>query len=158
MLSASSVFEEIFRDDEAFALFCSIAASGEAQGGWENGRIAALVPRVAVRTWRRRSPGMAPTRTSTGASSMRCCASAAWSRSPVPEDDRLHHAARGSGASAWPTAGCVRDEELTEQDIVAYLAHSRVTEQRASEQMQACCATVRAATGRTSRRACPDDL
>jgi len=25
-------------------LFCSVAASGEAQGGWENGRIAALVP------------------------------------------------------------------------------------------------------------------
>src|ERR1700733_6432835 len=44
MLSASSVFEEIFRDDEAFALFCSIAASGEAQGGWENGRIGVLVP------------------------------------------------------------------------------------------------------------------
>ena len=31
------------------------------------------------------------------------------------------------------------DQELTEQGIVAYLAHSRVTEQRASEQMQALC-------------------
>jgi hypothetical protein len=38
------VFEEIFDNDEAFRLFCSIAASGEAQGGWENGRIAALGP------------------------------------------------------------------------------------------------------------------
>jgi hypothetical protein len=28
-------------------------------------------------------------------------------------------------------------EKLTERDIVTYLAHSRVTEQRASEQMQA---------------------
>ena len=44
MLSAKAVFEEIFDNDEAFQLFCSIAASGEAQGGWENGRIAALVP------------------------------------------------------------------------------------------------------------------
>ena len=46
MLSAKAIFEQIFDDDEAFRLFCSIAASGEAQGGWENGRIAALVPGV----------------------------------------------------------------------------------------------------------------
>ena len=32
---------EIFDNDEAFGLFCSIAASGEAKGRWENGRIAA---------------------------------------------------------------------------------------------------------------------
>ncbi len=29
-----------------------------------------------------------------------------------------------------------RDEPLTEHDVIAYLAHSRVTEQRASEQMR----------------------
>ena len=46
MLSAKSLFQEILDNDESFRLFCSIAASGEAQGGWENGRIAALVPRV----------------------------------------------------------------------------------------------------------------
>ena len=39
MLSAQTIYEEIFDNDEAFRLFCSIAASGEAQGGWENGRI-----------------------------------------------------------------------------------------------------------------------
>lgn len=44
MFSARTIFEEIFDNDEAFQLFCSIAASGEGQGGWENGRIAALVP------------------------------------------------------------------------------------------------------------------
>ena len=44
MLSARSLFQEIVDSDEAFRLFCSIAASGETQGGWENGRIAALVP------------------------------------------------------------------------------------------------------------------
>jgi hypothetical protein len=32
------------RHDEAFPLSCSIAASGEAQGGWENGRTAGRVP------------------------------------------------------------------------------------------------------------------
>ena len=42
MLSARTIFAEIFDNDEAFRLFCSIAASDEAQGGWENGRIAAL--------------------------------------------------------------------------------------------------------------------
>jgi hypothetical protein len=44
MFSARTIYGEIFDNDEAFRLFCSIAASGEAQGGWENGRIAALVP------------------------------------------------------------------------------------------------------------------
>jgi hypothetical protein len=44
MLSARAIFEEIFDNDEAFQLFCSIAASGEMQGGWENGQIAALAP------------------------------------------------------------------------------------------------------------------
>ena len=44
MLSARTIFEEIFDNDEAFRLSCSIAASDEAQGGWENGRIASLVP------------------------------------------------------------------------------------------------------------------
>lgn len=44
MLSARTIYGEIFDHDEAFGLFCSIAASGEAQGGWENGKIAALVP------------------------------------------------------------------------------------------------------------------
>ena len=34
MLSARTIFEEVFGNDEAFRLFCSIAASGEAQGGW----------------------------------------------------------------------------------------------------------------------------
>ena len=41
MLCARTIFAEIFDNDEAFRLFCSIAASDEAQGGWENGRIAA---------------------------------------------------------------------------------------------------------------------
>src|SRR6202035_195557 len=44
MLSPRAIYGEIFSNDEAFQLFCSIAASGESQGGWENGRIAALVP------------------------------------------------------------------------------------------------------------------
>src|SRR5947207_22804 len=44
MLSAKSLFQEILDDDESFALFCSIAAGGESHDGWENARIAVLVP------------------------------------------------------------------------------------------------------------------
>src|SRR6476619_644218 len=44
MLSPRSLFTETLDDDDSFQLFCSIAASGESQGGWENGRISALVP------------------------------------------------------------------------------------------------------------------
>ena len=41
MLSARTIYGEIFDNDEAFGLFCSFAANGEAQGGWEGhlGRI-----------------------------------------------------------------------------------------------------------------------
>ncbi len=68
MLSVRSLFQEILDNDESFRLFCSIAASGESQGGWENGRIAALVPH-SQRDLAPRSPGTAPTRTNTGGSS-----------------------------------------------------------------------------------------
>lgn len=71
MLSAKSLFQEILDNDESFRLFCSIAAGGETQGGWENGRIAALVPRDCV-SWRPRSPATVPTRTSTAGSSTPC--------------------------------------------------------------------------------------
>ena len=42
MLPARTIYAEIFDDDEAFGLSCFVAASGEAQGGWENANIAAL--------------------------------------------------------------------------------------------------------------------
>ena len=44
MPTARTIFEEIFDNEEAFRLFCSIAASGEAQGGWENGKYASGHP------------------------------------------------------------------------------------------------------------------
>ena len=40
-LSARSIFRELSANDETFRLFCSVAAKGENQGGWENDRIAA---------------------------------------------------------------------------------------------------------------------
>jgi hypothetical protein len=134
MLSAGSVFDEIFRNDEAFQLFCSIAASGEAQGGWENGRIAALVPESYQ--------DLAPKIARHGADEDKhgrifdaLLRKRGLEPVPVPADTNytmlLEH--RGIGLTHGRLG---QDKRLTEHDIITYLAHSRVTEQRASEQMR----------------------
>ncbi|MGW3269686.1 ferritin-like domain-containing protein [Streptomyces sp. NPDC001056] len=133
MLSAKSLFREILDHDESFRLFCSIAAGGEAQGGWENGRIAALAP-----------PGqraLAPKIARHGADEDKhgriftaLLRKRGLTPAPVPPetDYTMLLERRGIGLSH---ARLRRDEPLTERDIVVYLAHSRVTEQRAAEQM-----------------------
>ncbi|MFF5976265.1 ferritin-like domain-containing protein [Streptomyces sp. NPDC012769] len=133
MLSAKSLFQEIIDDDESFQLFCSIAASGEAQGGWENGRIAALVP-----------PGMrdmAPKITRHGADEDKhgrifhaLLKKRGLEPVPVPPetDYTMLLERRGIGLAHDKLR---RDEPLTERDIIVYLGHSRVTEQRAADQM-----------------------
>jgi len=134
MLSPRAIYGEIFSSDEAFRLFCSIAASGEAQGGWENGRIAALVPESCR--------DLAPKIARHGADEVKhgrifnaLLRKRNLSPAPVPADTdytaRLE--AMGIGlAHSKLRAG----RPLDEADIIAYLAHSRVTEQRASEQMR----------------------
>ncbi|MEE4423021.1 ferritin-like domain-containing protein [Streptomyces bugieae] len=133
MLSARSLFQEIVDDDEAYRLFCSIAASGEAQGGWENGRIAALLPEslrdLAPKVARHgadedkhgrifrallRKRGLSPTDV------------------PAATDYTMLLERRGIGLAHDKLR---RDEPLGELDIITYLAHSRVTEQRAADQM-----------------------
>ncbi|MEU6094642.1 ferritin-like domain-containing protein [Streptomyces sp. NPDC047079] len=137
MVSVKSLFQEIFDNDESFRLFCSIAASGESQGGWENGRIAALVPagerRLAPRISRHgadedkhgrifrallKKRGLEPVRV------------------PPETDYTMLLERHGIGLAHDKLRG---DRPLTVQDIVVYLAHSRVTEQRASEQMELLC-------------------
>ncbi|MGV9425489.1 ferritin-like domain-containing protein [Streptomyces sp. NPDC003656] len=134
MLSAKSLFQEILDNDASFRLFCSIAASGEAQGGWENGRIAALVPQsehaLAPKIARHgadedkhgrifhallRKRGLAPV--------------------PVPPDTDYTMLLERHGIGLTHDK-LTADRPLTVADIVTYLAHSRVTEQRASEQMR----------------------
>jgi len=133
MLSARSLYQEILDDDDAFRLFCSIAAGGESQGGWENARIAALVPASL--------PELAPKIARHGADEEkhgRIFEALLRRRGlrPVlvpPETDYtmlLENA--GIGLAHDRLRG---EEPLTEADIVTYLSHSRVTEQRASEQM-----------------------
>jgi rubrerythrin len=135
MPTAKKIFEEIFDNENAFQLFCSIAASGEAQGGWENGRIAALVPGA--------EQDLAPKIARHGADEDkhgRIFNALLHKRDldpvPVPPDTdytmRLEKVGIGLAHSRLRA-----DQKLTEDDIVTYLAHSRVTEQRASEQMRA---------------------
>ncbi|WP_037912826.1 hypothetical protein [Actinacidiphila yeochonensis] len=134
MLSARELFTEMVDDDDAYRLFCSIAASGEAQGGWENGRIAALVP-----------PGLralAPKIARHGADEDkhgRIFNALLHKRGldpvEVPHDTDYTMLLERAGIGLAHTR-LRQDEPLTERDIVTYLAHSRVTEQRASEQMR----------------------
>ncbi|MEV7202937.1 ferritin-like domain-containing protein [Streptomyces griseoluteus] len=134
MLTAKSLFQEILDDDASFRLFCSIAASGESQGGWENGRIAALVPESAR--------GLAPRIARHGADEDkhgRIFEALLRKRGlkPVevpPDTDYTMLLERHGIGLAHDKLKA--DRPLTEQDIVTYLAHSRVTEQRASEQMR----------------------
>lgn len=134
MLSAKSLFQEILDDDASFRLFCSIAAAGESQGGWENGRIAALVPGSAR--------GLAPRIARHGADEDkhgRIFEALLRKRGlkPVevpPETDYTMLLERHGIGLAHDKLKA--DRPLTEDDIVTYLAHSRVTEQRASEQMR----------------------
>ncbi|MFF3908892.1 ferritin-like domain-containing protein [Streptomyces sp. NPDC001848] len=133
MLSAKSLFQEILDHDESFRLFCSIAASGEAQGGWENGRIAQLVPES--------ERALAPKIARHGADEDkhgRIFHALLKKRGlePVlvpPETDYTMLLERcGIGLAH---AKLKADQPLTVRDIIVYLAHSRVTEQRAAEQM-----------------------
>src|SRR6266576_2421419 len=135
MLSAKTIFAEIFDNDEAFRLFCSIAASDEAQGGWENGRIAALVPQSCQ--------DLAPKIARHGADEDkhgRIFTALLRKRGlqPVPVPAETDYTMRLERIGLGLTHSQLRrEEQLTERDIIAYLVHSRVTEQRASEQMRA---------------------
>ncbi|MFE9775401.1 ferritin-like domain-containing protein [Streptomyces sp. NPDC005931] len=134
MLSAKSLFQEILDNDESFALFCSIAAGGESQGGWENARIAALVPEA--------ERALAPKITRHGADEDkhgRIFDALMKKRGvrpvPVPAETDYTMLLEKKGIGLAHDR-LKRDEPLTVQDIVTYLSHSRVTEQRASEQME----------------------
>jgi rubrerythrin len=134
MLSPRAIYGEIFRNDEAFRLFCSIAASGEDQGGWENGRIAALVPESCR--------DLAPKIARHGADEDKhgrifnaLLRKRGLSPEPVPADTDYTMRLEGMGIGLAHSK-LQADQQLTDADIIVYLAHSRVTEQRASEQMR----------------------
>lgn len=132
MLSARSLFQQIHDDDESFRLFCSIAMQGENQGGWENTRIAGLVP----------DRELAPKIARHGADEEkhgRIFRALLRKRGlePVEVPDATNYTVllerQGIGLAHDRLR---RDEPLSERDVIVYLAHSRVTEQRAAEQMR----------------------
>ncbi|WP_435600060.1 ferritin-like domain-containing protein [Streptomyces sp. C10-9-1] len=134
MLSARSLFQEIVDNDDSYRLFCSIAASGEAQGGWENARIAALVPE----SMRELAPKVA--RHGADEDKHGRIFNALLRKrhlEPVPVPPETDYTGllerRGIGLAHDKLR---RDEPLSEEDIVVYLSHSRVTEQRAADQME----------------------
>ncbi|MEU9063056.1 ferritin-like domain-containing protein [Streptomyces sp. NPDC048430] len=134
MLSAKSLFQEILDNDESFRLFCSIAAGGETQGGWENGRIAALVPpglrELAPKVARHGADEDKHGRIFNALLKQRGLQPVTV---PYETDYTLLLERNGIGLAHDRLS---REEPLTERDIIVYLAHSRVTEQRASEQMR----------------------
>ncbi|WP_055492708.1 hypothetical protein [Streptomyces sp. TP-A0356] len=133
MLSARSLFQEILDNDEAFRLFCSIAAGGEAQGGWENGRIAALVPaserELAPKISRHGADEDKHGRIFNALLKKRGLEPVAV---PPETDYTMLLERRGIGLAHEKLKA---DRPLTVRDVITYLAHSRVTEQRACEQM-----------------------
>lgn len=157
VLSARGIFQEIVRSDEAFRLFCSIAAGGESQGGWENGRIAALVPGTMA--------DLAPKIARHGADEDKhgrifnaLLKKRGLEPVEVPRemDYTMLLERRGIGLSHEKLR---RDDRLSERDIVVYLSHSRVTEQRASDQMNALVKYVgdQQDIGRAVRMICKDE-
>jgi hypothetical protein len=132
VLSARGIFQEIYDNDEAYGLFCSIAMDGESQGGWENGRIAALVSdqRLAPKIARHGADEEKHGRIFKGLLHNR-----AIEPVPVPEDANYTMLLEREGIGLAHSR-LRRDEPLDHHDITVYLSHSRVTEQRASEQMQ----------------------
>ncbi|MFI5668908.1 ferritin-like domain-containing protein [Streptomyces sp. NPDC051704] len=133
MLSARSLFQEIVDNDDSFQLFCSIAASGESQGGWENARIAALVP-DGMRDLAPKIARHGADEDKHGRIFNALLRKRGLPPVPVPPetDYTMLLERRGIGLAHEKLR---RDEPLTEQDILVYLAHSRVTEQRAADQM-----------------------
>lgn len=135
MLSAHSVFQEIHDNDESFQFFCSIAAKGEDQGGWENGRIAALAtghelaPKIAQHGADEDKHG-------------RIFQALLHRRGlePVPVPASVDYTMLLEGLGIGLSHSRLRrSEPLTEDDLIVYLVHSRVTEQRAAEQMRLLC-------------------
>ncbi|MEU2390072.1 ferritin-like domain-containing protein [Streptomyces sp. NPDC007369] len=133
MLSARSLFQEIVDNDDSFQLFCSIAASGENQGGWENARIAALVP-DSMRDLTPKITRHGADEDKHGRIFQALLRKRGLPAVPVPPetDYTMLLEQRGIGLAH---AKLRAEERLNEEDIVVYLAHSRVTEQRAAEQM-----------------------
>jgi rubrerythrin len=132
VLSARAIYQEIRSNDETYRLFCSVAAKGEAQGGWENHRIALL---TRDRDLRRKIERHGEDEEKHG----RLFATLLRKRGldacavPFEVDYTMLLERRGIGLSHERLH---RGEPLSDEELLRYLVHSRVTEQRAHEEVQ----------------------
>jgi hypothetical protein len=131
VLSARAIYEEIRSNPETYALFLSVAADGETQGGWENARIAALT----------RDPVLAPKIARHGTDEDKhgrlfgaLLRKRQLSPVPVPEDANYTMLLERAGIGLSHER-LRREEPLSDDEILRYLVHSRVTEQRAAEEV-----------------------
>ncbi len=132
MLSARRLFEEIRANDDAYAFLLSIAAKNEAQGGWENERIADLTPDPELAAKIRRHGEDEATHGRLFAALLAKRGLSA--RDVPPEADYCMLLERlGIGLAH---ERLYRDDLMTVDDIIVYLAHSRVTEQRSAEEIE----------------------
>ena len=130
-LSARSIFRELSANDETFRLFCSVAAKGENQGGWENDRIAAktLDAELAAKIARHGADEHKHGRLFAGLLRRRGLEPI---EVPAAADDCMRLERAGIGLSH---ERLLEDRPLSDAEILKYLIHSRVTEQRAFEEI-----------------------
>ena len=131
MLSTNSIFREIRQNDDAYRFFLSVAAKGETQGGWENERIAALSPDEVLRPKIERH-GLDETKHGRLFASLLRKRGLETTDVPLEADYCMQLEKAGIGLSHERLQ---RDEKLSIEELLAYLVHSRVTEQRASEEV-----------------------
>jgi rubrerythrin len=131
MLSTHSIFEEIRANNDAFRLLAGTASKNELQGGWENERIAELTrdPVLAAKILRHGEDESKHGRLFAAFLRRR-----GLEPGEVPDhaDYCMLLERQGIGLSH---ARLREDRPLSTEEIIVYLAHSRVTEQRAMEQV-----------------------
>jgi rubrerythrin len=131
VLSARAIYDEIRSNPQTYALFLSVAAAGEAQGGWENGRIAELTRDPLLRAKIARHGADEDKHGRLFAALLR---KRGLSAVPVPEDANYTMLLERAGIGLSHDR-LRRDEPLSDEEILRYLVHSRVTEQRAAEEV-----------------------
>lgn len=131
MLSERAIFSEIRANDQAYRFVLSVAAKGETQGGWENERIAEL---TADRDFARRIRRHGEDESKHGRLFRALLRKRGLEPVAVPADADycMLLERRGIGLAH---ARLRRDEPLSDEEILRYLVHSRVTEQRSSEEI-----------------------
>jgi len=133
MLSTKAIFQEIRQNPKAFNLVFSIAAKGETQGGWENERIAELLEDNPVLAEKVKKHGADETKHGLMFKKILRKAGLEPIEIPVETDYCLLLEQRGVGLSH---ERLIKDEPLSKDELLNYLVHSKITEERASEEVE----------------------